>query len=748
MNVKGMLRADRLNKTEKAPIWVIIPVLVIASIWLPVVRHYNVPDIQISHFTVDRARRAPSESVLRELQGDRLLHHGWTSKQQVVAAAEDLLHGELHVGGHAPIKFRLPFHPKNLTPSLPSLQLQVAGLVAIDLLLQAYELTGQEKFFLAARKSIVEFARYEQSAWLPRGLLWNDHAVANRVFVLSDFWRLYRRHGDFQPEVARTILELVARSGELLAKREHFTFNTNHGVMQNVALLRLRLSFPALPNTEYYQRLAMERLGEQMAFYVNEEGVVLEHSAGYQLFGIKLLELAFRYISLLELPVPGEWERKYKSALQFAAQLRRPDGSLPVFGDTLWRSPRPKPREEERGPQRGVAAKAVRRAGRPDPPSAWYPVAGFAVWWDGLERWPEPRHLRQTVVAFSFFPGHAHKHADELSVLLWAGGHTWWTNLGYWPYGLRERSQAESWNGSNAPHLIGEPKNSQRTPRMFSYGSSERTVMLDVAREGPGAYFARRQVIHLKPNAWLILDSISGNPRSRSITRWTIGHGIILRQRETESRYLLEAEDGSGKVFAFFFGSPGLSLRRLARTLGPFAGRSSPPAKEPTVPAIEVEQQADGSWAAAVWVFDEDGTLVLPGGAQPKMALWRGPEHWTVIMPSELSSMEVSRRDDRLFVREKEGRLVDTVLLRSANLAPKREAIRQAFLDTARKYPRFRDHLRYRQWGIYLLIVVAAVQELFFLAFFQRTKKAYGRLRLLTSALWIVGGILLLTVFS
>jgi hypothetical protein len=747
MSVNIVSQVRRLTEhTAKTVIWLVIPVLVVVSIWLPVVRHYYVPAIRISDFTIARARREPSESVLQHLQGDRLLHHGWTSKRQVVAAAKRLLDGELHIEGYPPIRLRLPFHRENLTPGLPYLQLQVAGLVAVDLLLQAYELTGEEKFFLAARRSIVEFAHYERRRWLPRGLLWNDHAVANRVFVLSDFWRVYRRHSDFQPETAETILQLVARSGELLARRQHFTFNTNHGVMQNAALLRLRLSFPTLPNTAYYPGLAMERLGEQLAFHVNEEGVVLEHSAGYQLFGIELLKLAFRYFHLLEVPVPEAWQRKCTRALRFASQLQRPDGSLPLFGDTRSGPYRPTRFDRESSQQCGGGAKVLRGTGRADPPIAWYPVAGYAVWWDGLNRWPDSRHLRQTVVAFSLFPNHAHKLADELSVLLWAGGHTWWTNLGFWPYGLPERAQAVSWNGASAPHLAGEPNESQRTSRMLFHGSSGRIAMLDVAREGPDAYSARRQVIHVKPNAWLILDSISGSPKLKSVTRWTMGPGLTLR-RKTEGRYILEAKDGSAKLYASFLGSSGFAVRSLARSLGPFVEGAVPPTKDSAVPAIEVEQPADGSWVAVSWAFG-DREVPAPHDNHFKIVSWRGPEHWTAILPSESGSIEVNRRRDHILVREKERALLDTILRAPAGMTPQQQDIHHAFLNAAKKYPEFRDRLGDRRRNTRWIIGVAAVQALFFFALGWRFQRASDRFQLLTSALWIIWAIWLTIVFK
>ena len=68
---------------------------------------------------------------------------------------------------------------------------------------------------------------------------------------------------------------MVARSEQLLAKPGHFTFATNHGVMQNLALWHASLAFPSLPRTQAYQRLARVRMDDQMQFYVTGEGMVL-----------------------------------------------------------------------------------------------------------------------------------------------------------------------------------------------------------------------------------------------------------------------------------------------------------------------------------------------------------------------------------------------------------------------------------------------------------------------------------------
>jgi hypothetical protein len=92
----------------------------------------------------------------------------------------------------------------------------VAGLVPVDLLLGAFEASEDDRYLGGALDTLEDFARYERRVRLPEGFLWNDHAVGNRVFVLSDLWAAYRRHAAFTPETGRTILELAARSGEFL----------------------------------------------------------------------------------------------------------------------------------------------------------------------------------------------------------------------------------------------------------------------------------------------------------------------------------------------------------------------------------------------------------------------------------------------------------------------------------------------------------------------------------------------------
>src|SRR5207249_3477632 len=124
------------------------------------------------------------------------------------------------------------------------------------------------------------------------------------------------------------------------------------------------------------------------------------------------------------------------------------------------------------------------------------------------------------VVVWSYFPGHGHKHADELSVSLWAAGQTWWSNAGYWSYDLRGRARAESWSGSNAPHLVTEPANSRRTAQLASSAWSRALAAVHLERRGPGQFRVARQVLHLGSNIWIAVDHGSGAPEEKMRTIW------------------------------------------------------------------------------------------------------------------------------------------------------------------------------------------------------------------------------------
>jgi hypothetical protein len=665
----------------------------------------------------------------------------------MLRAADNALTGIIAFPTLPQTRIAVPFNDDDLDHVPVAWQLPFAGLSIPRLLLDAYAATGREEYLNMARDMIVAFASYEKHAWLPKGFLWNDHAIAARVYVLADFWRYYRNHPGCDPKVAAAILELAARSGQLLADPKLFTFGTSHGVVQNLALWHLSVVFPCLPDTPHYGQLALDRLVNQTDFLVNEEGVVVQHSAGYHKSELQWLGMSLEYLRLLDLPVPEDWKTKYAKAKDFYAALVRPDGSLPMFGDTQAEA-------DPHGPLVAASSAGDSTGGlhyeahwRPSNSARIYPGAGYAVWWDGLGGWPDPDSLDQTVVAWSYFPYLGHKHADETSVLLWARGSTWWTNVGYWPYGTPDRPRAESWAGSNAPHSSNEGARSARTTLLNWFRLSPRCRFLDLMRSGPDGFSTRRQILQLPPDLWIVVDHNMSQAPLKATTIWTTSPEVSLRSNAASGSYDLSTEGGKYAMQAFLFGSPGTRIREFRGSAQPFAGWQVVGSTGHPTSALMLEQSASDSWATAVWSLRNIESTNATFSRAPFMKSWSGPEHWELVLPTAKEELTVRRDSNRVSVRSASRSVVQETLEPGPDVSAQTARNRAAYQVAAAKYPRFKDYVEYRSKVSYLVIALFLLQELLFFVIRRMPERLTMRVGALSVTAWTCLGIWLVTVF-
>lgn len=713
------------GETSRRKFWlwactIVFPLTLLVQVWTPELRHNYVPGVKVTAVMLQEGRKKPSDDVLNEVRSHHLLPRHWKSNEELVASAEKVLKGTVEIPGYAPIGVHLPFDPADLDHGSTAWQLEFAGLIVPEILLDAYQITGREEFYAQARDEILAWADYERKACLDRGFLWNDHAVAARVRTLADFWRIYRRRRDYREEVAQKIWGFAGRTGQLLAKPDRFTFSTNHGVMQNLALWQLCLSFPSLPAIGEFKQTAFARLKDQMTFYLGPEGVVLEHSAGYHEFGLYLAGLALRYATLLNLEVPADWRQKYERAQGFYGEILRPDRSLPLFGDaedTKHREQVPLATFDSRG-----------EAGPLEPAHDWtpqdsfgfYPASGYAVLWDGLTQWQSKENLSQTVLLWSYYPGHGHKHADELSVLLWAGGQDWWTNAGYWPYDDPDRHHADCWEGSNAPHLEGEACDTARTSSLSSYYHSNRFSAVEMERRGPDDFKARRLVVQVSPRTWIVADSASGEPRKKIQTIWTTAPNVEVSQEAGTNSFNLSTEGTEQVLKASVFGPTTMKTARYKGSHTPFAGWITSGGEPHPTNAILTEQPANDSWTFAIWRLRKQGMNSLSTEMGPKLLERKDDRSWRISIPSETGTVEIDRRGETISIRAAESKATQEM---SGSLMPCRpavaaqvEAVHSAFQRMASSYPRFRDLVQYRYRASLAIFCLFLLQSIVLLA--------------------------------
>ncbi len=711
-------------------------VVVLCFIWIPELAHYYVPLPKITSEAVERSRSVPPAQMLQELASHRLLERKWQNDAELIGSAEKLLKGFVRIPNIPPLEIHLPFDSADLQRGTGLWQLQFSGLIVPEIFIDAYRKTGKEEFYEMARDVILAWAKYERSAWLNHGFLWNDHAVAARIRTLADFWSIYRTRPDYQPEAARRILEFAARTASLLAKPDQYTVATNHGVMQNIGLWQYCIAFPALPATLEYKQTAFSRLKEEIAFYVAPDGVVLEHSAGYHDFGVFLFGLVLRYATLLNVDIPSEWSSKYEQAQKFSSELRRPDNSLPPFGDTAF-GPRFRAaletQKDEHGKFAPLAAPARTLTGNA---FALYPVSGYAILWDDLNRGEKKRapDPAQTVLAGSFFPGHGHKHADEPSVLLWAKGQEWWSNVGYWPYDDVDRRSAECWEGSNAPHLVDEQCASDRTTELTASLNSNNIQAVEGKRKGPGNLEIRRLLVRVPPFLWLVVDDCA-NQAGNLRTTWTVSPAIHLKQLAAPNAYVLSSSDGDSHLLAYFAGPRGMKVASFHGNHDPFAGWGVSEGRPIAASAVVTEHPCDGGWAVTIWL------LGGPQNSNSGIAVdRRGRESWKIQVPAGSGSQVVAREgaalslDDDSSVRH--SRITGT-LESLPSVHPQVAALRDSFSLAASHSPRFRDLSAYRLRATLAVIFLLLLQEILLAIYRRRSGRYLGALRVLALLGWI-----------
>lgn len=667
------------------------PLAALAAIWVPLIAQYYVAPPDLSADSVRAVRQPISADAVALLDWRDFNVPGRAEPGTAKARAERLLRsGVIQVTTYPAQPVGVQLERSDLTSGSVGWQLQVASLVVPRLLLDAYKESSERRFLVAARDAVLSFAEFERRQWLPVGLLWNDHAVAARIVVLADFWQQYRRVPDLMDgEAARLVLGLVARGIEMAERPGHYNARTNHGVMQDMALWHAHIAFPGLPQAEDSAAVAFQRLAKHLPYYLGPEGLVLEHSAGYHRFGVELLGRAFVYMRLSGQAVPPEWRVRYEKGLQFEARLRRPDGTLPLVGDTqAARLERPLRVARFRD---GRAPTVLEPYSPPAPGEGrWlYPVSGYAVSWTGAK---DASASQQAVVRWSRFEGHAHKHADEMAVNYWHRGVEWWTSVGYWPYGIEGRRGAESWQSSNAPHAVGEAWDSVRAIRLerVAWEGEQSGALLDLIRDNDDGYTVRRQYVET-PHQWRLVLDTARDPGGRGTQSiWRVSAGVMV-QRLQEGHYRLADATAARAVEVWFLGYQRVELLRGASAPGVAAFISHPGAIVPTNTFI-ARRPSDGGVGVVAW-RPSTGTV----SEAAEIAEWSGPLQWRVSLDDAFGQLVVGRSGDRLVWDGAQFDQARLELSPGPSVTEQRAALVNAFQAMNQHFPDFRNLLRYRE---------------------------------------------------
>jgi hypothetical protein len=446
-----------------------------------------------------------------------------------------------------------------------------------------------------------------------------------------------------------------------------------------------------------------------------------------------------RYMALNKQTMPHDWQQQYDKSANFFSLLRRPDGTLPLVGDSIADANSNTLPVFNESPPDFNKPLGIRDNWNPQRAFSVYPLSGYGIVWNGLREWPDTRQLSQLLITWGRFPGHGHQRAQELSVLFWASGQTWWTNSGYWAYGHPARQAAESWQGGSAPHATGESPYNARSVVMRGYGTAGESFVIDLERSTEDGLRIRRQIVQATSSLWLTLDQTEDTAGRTVNTTWTTYPNVTLEPGSNPNTFRLSTRSSDTQLDVSVLGAPdiGVSIRH-GDTL-PFAGWVYLNDRATATKALMVTHKKHRDWSAMIWSLGKAGEKIT----KPMTSVdWHSADRWNAHVDAASGPVKIVREGNVVRVGEA------TLELKPAmETSPEKLALRQAFVNLDIEFPKFRDLRHYRAKISYLLILALAIQAAAYLAVRLRFPRFSLLIAGASTMSWVSGAIWLHTVY-
>jgi len=380
----------------------------------------------------------------------------------------------------------------------------------------------------------------------------HDHASAiraeNIMLLLAHLHSRGLAHERWEDLVA-----MVDEIASLLEDESFYSRHTNHGIEQSRVLALVADMFPDAAASERRWKLAEQRLTEELRFAFTDEGVNVENSPAYHLYvcGIFIRltdELPRERLVALNAKVDAVMPK----AMEFITHIIRPDGKLPIIGDTAARRAGNRFRRYLDHPEYQWLEYATSSRVRGKPPSktvAAFPEAGYLVVRD---QWKPPQapgrefHLILKCGCRSRY----HRHDDDFSIVL-VCGEDWLVDGGAYSYDEHDviRRYLRSKWAHNVP-VIDEGDRWLPIPRKLHATQlkvrqdEERTIAMATSAAYPGYNASRRLTVQPRKRCFSVQDRIepvSGGPAKMFRSLWHVpaerdvyrrGQDILVRSRK------------------------------------------------------------------------------------------------------------------------------------------------------------------------------------------------------------------------
>jgi len=199
---------------------------------------------------------------------------------------------------------------------------------------QAYALTREEAF---AAEFFAQVESWQQQNPVGRGANWScAMEVALRAMHLLAAFSLFRSSTQVTEERLRKLLTLFDQHGAHIRRNLEFSHvaTSNHYLSDIAGLLWLAIMLPELRAGEEWRAWAFKEMLREMDKQILPDGADYEGSTGYHCFVLELFLYSFLLCRSNEIPIEDRYWRKLQTMLEYLGAMLRPDGVVPLLGDT------------------------------------------------------------------------------------------------------------------------------------------------------------------------------------------------------------------------------------------------------------------------------------------------------------------------------------------------------------------------------------------------------------------------------
>ena len=323
-------------------------------------------------------------------------------------------------------------------------QLYLHGLSPIQVLAYAYQRTGERQYLDFAWDIVLSWLKFNSDPERVKEnkRCWMDHTVALRAESLLYFIQValdtHLDKADFRVRMN----DLLSTHCTHLADDSHYTQNHNHGIIQDEALLHVAY-FVRDNRSKAWIEHATRRLTEQKAYAFNKELVHVENSPGYNIAVVKIFDVISKFLSSMDNPVAQTFRNEVTGMAEFLAWAYEPNGLMASIGDTFssLKLSRKSKDFAEWGNRRLAFATSIGDEALPNgersKTSKYYPETGYYFF---RSNWETNEAINATWKMFkSGYSSRTHKHADDLSFMLYGKGYEIFTDPGMYNYMYGDR---------------------------------------------------------------------------------------------------------------------------------------------------------------------------------------------------------------------------------------------------------------------------------------------------------------------